>query len=82
MEDEVDLLPAIIAWAGLTAYIAVADGVLISARSSTMSTAFRTAATHPVRRWPITALWAVVTIHLFCNWKHDPISAVGRRLSR
>lgn len=53
------------AWLGLAGYVVLADAYLIRRRRQTMSAAFYEAVRHPVRRWPVVAAWAYLTLHLF-----------------
>lgn len=71
------------AWAGLTAYVVAADAALIVTNNATLSETFETSVMHPVRRYPVIVLWAVVTVHLLLPRhlkikKADPIHQVGR----
>lgn len=74
--------PASYAWAGLVAYVIVADALLIKNRRLTMSTVFREARHHPRKRWPVAVSWALLTAHLFTKTKYDPISMAGSWLAQ
>lgn len=81
------------AWVGLAAYVIVVDSALVflEQRNSeayfTMSTAFENALRHPVKRWPVIASWAILTVHLFDLVlpddvrRFEPIGVFGRTLS-
>ena len=66
--------PAVVAWAGLAAYITAVDALLIHGEHQgregycTMSTAFEEALRHPMKRWPVAVAWGLVTLHLFDAW--------------
>jgi len=75
------------AWVGLTAYVVAADAALIATDNATLSETFETSVMHPIRRYPVILLWAVVTAHLMCPRhlklkKADPIHQVGRAAKR
>ena len=70
------------AWAGLVAFVVAADAALILTKSKTMSSTFRNALHHPVRRWVVGGSWTLLTLHLFTETKYDPISIAGNLLAR
>jgi hypothetical protein len=88
------LRPAGYCWLGLTIYVIGADlFLLIQERKGkpnyyTMSSAFRDALRHPVRRWPVILMWLLLTFHLFDFFfpeklrQLEPIGATGRQISR
>jgi hypothetical protein len=92
MEDWIDmkLRPAGYAWLNLTIYVVVTDVFLViqEARGKenyyTMSSAFRYALMHPVKRWPIILIWFMVTFHLFDFFfpekvrRFEPLGMAGR----
>lgn len=81
------------AWVGLAVYVIVVDSVLIFLEQKdgqvyfTMSTAFENALKHPVKRWPTTVSWVILTVHLFDLVlpenvrRFEPIGVLGRTLS-
>lgn len=69
------------AWMGLVGYIIVSDAILVKIKDRTMSSAFRDSIHHPRRRWPVTASWLLLTLHLFTRCKYDPISIIGKMLA-
>lgn len=71
----------VVAWAGLTAYVCLADLALVRAKQDTLSTAFRDAVHHPIKRWPVGVLWTFLTAHLFLNLPWDPLRKIGERIS-
>lgn len=88
------LRPAGYAWLGLTMYVIALDSMLIiqerRGKTSyyTMSTGFRYALQHPVKRWPVILMWLFLTFHLFDFFfppsvrRFEPVGAVGRFLGR
>lgn len=88
------LRPAGYAWAGLTIYVIVMDSMLIiqehrgKADYYTMSSAFRYALQHPVRRWPVILMWLFLTFHLFDFFfppnirRFEPFGLAGRAVAR
>lgn len=85
--------PAHLAWLGLTVYVVGVDTLLIIHERKgkkefyTMSTAFRSALAHPVRRWPVIVAWTLLTLHLFDFFfpekirQYDPVRLVGGRVA-
>lgn len=78
------------AWIGLTAGIVVMDYALIAKNQATMSEVFGNALSHPIKRWPVTITWFVLTLHLFGMLiprkvafikRFDPISGIARALT-
>jgi len=85
------LRPAGWCWLGLSIYVVTADTFLIvqerkgKEQYCTMSTSFRYALAHPIKRWPVILIWGLVTFHLF-DWffpeqirKYEPIRAIGKK---
>lgn len=87
--------PAGWAWIALAGYVAVVDSLLLRKHKKyglpycSMSEAFGDALRHPVRRWPVTTVWTILTLHLFgCLlpgppgfWSAiDPISYLARAI--
>lgn len=84
------LKPATWAWVGLVVYIVSADTFLLVQEFNnkenyyTMSSCFRYALKHPLRRWPVIIIWLMLTFHLFDFFfpervrRFEPIGAVGR----
>ena len=78
-------------WAGLFVLVAVADAVLIRTDRPTMSEVFGDALRHPLRRWPTTLVWGLLTIHLFTEFmpsrirpflaRLDPLGNIARLIS-
>jgi hypothetical protein len=85
--------PASLAWFGLVSYVVVVDVYLITQEIngrdgySTMSTVFKEAVRHPVKRFPLLLAWATLTLHLFPilyperYYKYEPITFIGRHIS-
>ena len=85
--------PASLAWAGLIVYVVLIDSYLIAQETRgkegycTMSTAFKDALRHPIKRLPLLAAWAILTLHLFPilyperYHKYEPITLAGRYIS-
>jgi hypothetical protein len=48
-------------WLGLTIYIILWDFFA----TDTLSSAFYRAVSHPIQRWFVITIWAVITLHLF-----------------
>lgn len=78
------------AWIGLAGGVFLADLILIQSGQDTMSEVFGGALKHPVKRWPVSVAWVVLTLHLFGNLlpriaspikRFDPIGAVARLLT-
>lgn len=63
------------AWIGLTAYVITYDAYAVLHKQDTMSTAFFNAVRHPRKRWPVIAVWAYLTAHLFklLPERYDPL---------
>lgn len=84
------LRPAGYAWLGLTVYVLASDTLLVvqerrgKADYYTMSSSFRYALAHPVRRWPVILMWLILTFHLFDFFfppsirRFEPVGALGR----
>lgn len=86
--------PSGYAWMGLAAYVAAVDILLLKAKKSrghpycSMSEGFGDALAHPIRRWLVIMVWAIVTLHLFGPVlpgsdrlsKYDPIGRLARIL--
>lgn len=84
------LRPAGYAWLGLTVYVLAADSILIvqeyrgKPNYYTMSSGFRYALSHPVKRWPVILMWLLLTFHLFDFFfpasvrRFEPLGALGR----
>lgn len=53
------------AWVGLVLYIVGYDVWAARNGRETLSMAFYNAIRHPIRRWPVIALWSYITAHLF-----------------
>lgn len=87
------LNPAGYAWLGLTVYVVASDSFLIieehrgKVNYYTMSNAFRESLRHPIKRWPVILMWAILTFHLFDFFfpetirRFEPIGAAGRLLA-
>lgn len=71
----------LLAWLGLTVYVIVADTSLARRGKPMMSTVFRDAVRHPVKRWPIGVVWTYLTAHLFLNLPWDPLRLIGERIN-
>lgn len=87
------LRPAGWAWIGLAAYVVVIDSLLLRKHKThglpycSMSEAFGDMLRHPAKRWPVTAVWTMLTLHLFGYFlpgppgywsKFDPLTYVVR----
>ena len=84
------LRPAGRAWLGLVIYVIAADSYLIiqerrgNVRYYTMSSGFRDALKHPIKRWWMILIWIFLTFHLFDFFfpepirKFEPIGVSGR----
>ena len=84
------LKPAGWCWFGLMIYVVSADTFLLVQEFNnkenyyTMSSSFRYALKHPLRRWPLIVMWLILTFHLFDFFfpervrKFEPIGAIGR----
>lgn len=76
------------AWGELALFIAVRDVWLVRNGELSMSEVFGNALKHPIKRWPVIAVWVVVTLHLFGELlppflrrrlaPFDPIGALAR----
>lgn len=59
------------AWIGLVGYVTAVDVALLRMQKhygepfNSMSEGFGRSLKHPLRRWPVIAAWAAVTLHLF-----------------
>lgn len=53
------------AWLGLVLYVVSYDVWAAKTNNETLSTAFYNSIKHPIKRWPIIALWMYITAHLF-----------------
>lgn len=85
--------PATAAWIGLVGYVVAVDSYLIVQEAKgrdgycTMSTAFKDAVRHPVKRLPLVMAWSILTLHLFPilyperYHKYEPITLIGRYIS-
>lgn len=88
------LRPAGYSWLGLTIYVVAADTVLIIQERRglqtycTMSTGFRTALQHPLKRWPVILIWLSITFHLFSFFfpenirRFEPMGVVARTAAK
>ena len=84
------LRPGAWAWAGLAAYVATTDAWLLRHGRETLSQVFGEALRHPIKRIPVIALWAIITLHLFSSLlpsgmrkrlqRVDPIGRLARAL--
>lgn len=52
-------------WLGLAGFVFAYDTIVLAHGQETLTSAFGRAMQHPVRRWPVVALWGVTTLHLF-----------------
>lgn len=57
--------PAIIGWSAIAAWVAVYDPWAIRNGHRTLSEAFGDALRHPIKKWPVLAIWGYLTLHLF-----------------
>ena len=80
----------VLAWLALTAYVTTYDVWAARTGRETLSSAFYRAVKHPRGRWPVLAVWAYLTAHLFklVPDRLDPLrrwvlveANVGERLS-
>ena len=87
--------PANICWLGLIFYVITADAALIIGEIKgkhgwyTMSTACEQALLHPVKRWPVSIIWTILTLHLFDVFllpgnlrRFEPIGFIGGFIRR
>lgn len=86
------LRPAGWCWLGLSIYVISADTFLIIKETRghkdycTMSTSFREALSHPIKRWPVIVMWIGLTFHLFDFFfpehikKYEPIRLIGTKI--
>lgn len=51
-------------WMVLAGAVVAVDAYAIAYKSPTLTSAFRTALRHPVRRWFVLAAWLTLTSHL------------------
>ena len=76
--------PGTKAWIGLTGYVAAYDLWAAVTGNETLSSAFYRAFRHPVRKFPVLAMWAYMTAHLFHllpdRW--DPLRRAGDLFTR
>lgn len=54
-------------WLLLAGAVVIIDAVALRTSRSTLTSAFRGALRHPVRRWPVLAAWALVSSHLLAG---------------
>lgn len=69
-----------VGWGLLAGYIGLYDTWALTTGRETLSSAFGRSLKHPIRRWPTTAVWFLVTLHLFGRlpvWL-DPLHQYGR----
>jgi hypothetical protein len=80
---------------GLAAYVAAIDSLLLVMKRHrgqpycSMSEGFGDALRHPIKRWPVIAVWSFLTVHLFGNSlpipepvrRLDPLGAISRLIS-
>lgn len=89
--------PSGVAWFGLVIYVSIIDIFLLKKKQvvgqpyCSMSEAFGDALRHPRKRWPIIAIWGVLTVHLFGVLipskfdfikKLDPIGFLARKIAK
>ncbi len=76
--------PGTKAWIGLTGYVAAYDLWAAASGNETLSSAFYRAFRHPVRKFPLIALWIYLTAHLFHLMpdRFDPLRRLGSVISR
>ena len=65
------------AWFGLVTYVVMYDLWAAKTRNETLSMAFYNALDHPIKRWPIVAMWIYITVHLF-KWLPDRLDPLRR----
>lgn len=91
--------PAFWCWLGLVGYVTSADVVLLNKnmkarkngkpyeRYATMSVCLGDSLEHPIKRWPLSLAWLVVSIHLFSpmlpTWLRqlDPIRKLAKKVT-
>jgi len=94
MKTKTKIKPAGYCWLGLSLYVVSADMFLIvnerkdSEKYYTMSSAFRDALAHPIKRWPVILMWLGLTFHLFDFFfpehikKYEPVRLIGTRIAK
>lgn len=89
------LRPSGWAWFGLASYVAVVDAILLRLKKThgepycSMSEGFGDALAHPAKRWPVIAIWSILTVHLFGHFipqrlekikSLDPLGFIARQV--